>query len=388
MEAVKHRQLRVLSLQPWYGGSHRYFNDGWAANSRHHWETIGLSGDNWKWRMRFAAIELARSIETRAEQGAQWDAVFCTDMLNLAELKSIASPIRNLPVICYFHENQFAYPNRGSKQPDHHFLFTNFVSAIAADAIWFNSRFNLSTLVAGLKKSGAVWPEFDPAQELAAISESASVWQPGLSLPEFDFDFEAVASARNQRVASGAPLHLLWAARWEHDKNPADLLKALDLLHQQKVPFRLSVIGESSNRTPASIGIIADKYSDEIDYWGYQETRDDYWRALFEADVFISTANHEFFGISAAEAMAAGCWPLLPQRQSYPEILQLDQQPDRTKLFTYPATPKQLASRIRALHLDRNWDLGELHSLAQEKQLLNWKAWGPVLDDALDVAVI
>ena len=43
---------------------------------------------------------------------------------------------------------------------------------------------------------------------------------------------------------------------------------------------------------------------------------------LAEADVFVSTASHEFFGIAAAEAIAVGLHPLFPNDLAYPEMIQ------------------------------------------------------------------
>ena len=40
--------------------------------------------------------------------------------------------------------------------------------------------------------------------------------------------------------------------------------------------------------------------------------RGEYLELIGTCDVVASTARHEFFGIAVAEAMAAGCAPLLP----------------------------------------------------------------------------
>ena len=40
------------------------------------------------------------------------------------------------------------------------------------------------------------------------------------------------------------------------------------------------------------------RISDHIVHWGYQETRQDYIEVLKAADVAVSTAEHEFFGVS------------------------------------------------------------------------------------------
>jgi len=42
---------------------------------------------------------------------------------------------------------------------------------------------------------------------------------------------------------------------------------------------------------------------------------------LKRGDIIISTANQENYGISVIEAILAGCFPLLPNRLSYPELI-------------------------------------------------------------------
>ncbi len=44
------------------------------------------------------------------------------------------------------------------------------------------------------------------------------------------------------------------------------------------------------------------------------------FQLLHAGTIVLSTALHEFFGMSVVEAVRAGCRPLLPARLSYPEL--------------------------------------------------------------------
>ena len=340
---MNNEELQVLSLQPWYGGSHRQFIDGWAKHSQHRWTTISLPARNWKWRLRYAAIELARIVDQRLDDGESWDLIVCTDMLNVAEFRSLSRKSAGMPLVVYFHENQFAYPTRGKHQPDHHFLFTNLVSALAADEVWFNSEFNLHSMLRGIEQQSEGWPDFTAADSIEEIRRKSKVVPPPIeSSPK---RLAGSMEQRIQRVSSGEPLHIVWAARWEYDKDPQTLLECLELLQQQRVPFRLSVIGEQAKTVPAAFDMIRDSFELQIENWGYQESREAYWSVLQAGDVFLSTAQHEFFGLSAAEAISVGCWPLLPDRLAYPEVIDVRQHPSRGEHFLYQSTAKGFSEK-------------------------------------------
>jgi glycosyltransferase involved in cell wall biosynthesis len=58
-----------------------------------------------------------------------------------------------------------------------------------------------------------------------------------------------------------------------------------------------------------------------VRHWGYAVDRAEYAHWLWQCDVVVSTARHEFFGLAVAEALACGCLPVLPEALAYPELI-------------------------------------------------------------------
>jgi len=95
---------------------------------------LTLPPHKWKWRMRHGAITLADRANQHAAAGETWDALFCSDMLNLAEFVGLADEsVGRLPSVAYFHENQLTYPVRHEDERDYHFVLTNLTTAMAAE---------------------------------------------------------------------------------------------------------------------------------------------------------------------------------------------------------------------------------------------------------------
>jgi glycosyltransferase involved in cell wall biosynthesis len=63
-----------------------------------------------------------------------------------------------------------------------------------------------------------------------------------------------------------------------------------------------------------------DSLGSRVVHFGYAD-RKTYRTLLRDADIVVSTARHEFFGVAVVEAIYARCFPVLPHRLSYPEIL-------------------------------------------------------------------
>jgi glycosyltransferase involved in cell wall biosynthesis len=367
--------MRVLALEPYYGGSHRSFIDGWIRHSEHDWDLLTLPARKWKWRMRHSAVTFAFEVEKRLAAGEAWHALFCSDMVNLAEFRALAPrAVRELPAVVYFHENQLTYPTRFPKERDYQFGMTNITSALAASEVWFNSAFHRDEFLAAIPKFLKAMPDHRPPDVVERIRDRSRVRHPAI---------EEVEPRTGSRAPG--PLRIVWAARWEFDKAPEVLFDAARRLKEGGVNFRLAVLGEQFEEAPPVFAEAREDLADRIDHWGYLETREAYWDVLANADVFVSTAIHEFFGLAAVEAVAAGAEPLVPERLAYPEVLELDRHPERRRYF-YDGSGEELAGRlagIAAMAREEKPSGREVESLRRRMETFFWSATAPRMDAAL-----
>ncbi len=365
--------MKILAIEPYYGGSHRSFIDGWIARSSHEWTLLTMPPRMWKWRMRGAAFYFASQVNELFKQGHSWDVVFCCDMLNVAEfLGLVDASLKEIPLVVYFHENQITYPNQIESERDLQFGITNISSCIASDAVWFNSGYHRNEFIAAARKVLRKMPDYRCLEEIDLIDKKSSVEYLGCSATKREVTFST----------QGEPLRIVWAARWEHDKNPQDFFEALKLLKNRGTPFELSVIGESFRSCPDCFDWAREYFSDCIFKWGYQESLNDYCEALAWADVFVSTATHEFFGLSAVEASLLGTYPLLPNRLAYPEIFGYKKNANNEKFF-YDGSVNDLVKKLIAIANTKEETIGNLHELQNSLEKFIWQNATVRLDGAI-----
>lgn len=297
---------RVLAIEPFYGGSHRAFIDGLIERSRHKFQLLTQPPCFWKWRMRGAAVTMARRAR---ESDFEPDLVFASDMLSLAEFTGLYP--RRVPSILYMHENQLCYPAPQEDQRDLHFGFTNITSCLAADQVVWNSTFHMESFLQGLTPFLEMMPDQRPSGIDRRIREKSCVLYPGVDLAAID---------RVPATREGPPI-IIWNHRWEFDKKPETFFEAVDKLASSGLDFRVAVLGESFQARPDVFLEAEKRLGPRAARFGYVEDRQEYLGWLRRCSVSVSCAEQENFGIAAVEAACAGAVPIWPDRLSYPELI-------------------------------------------------------------------
>lgn len=290
----------------------------------------------------------------------------------------------------YFHENQFEYPVREEIERDGQFGWSQALSASVADLIFWNSNYNLQSFLAGLRKFIMTMPKeqrpnYDAMAKLI-LSKSTVCYFP---IPPVPLDITPLSDSSIDR-----PLHIVWNHRWEWDKGPELLFSALrkviegfqnaappapqgesssELMAISDQPstiptFYVSIIGESFGEVPECFEQAKIEFAPYIKRFGYLESRGLYFDTLNDADIVVSTALHEFFGVSVIEAIRCGCYPLCPNRLVFPEYLPEphlykteDQLAKKLRYFIkYPKKLRQMEDWRKALKISPfSWEAFE-----------------------------
>jgi len=306
--------LNILVLESYYGGSHKAFLAGLSTHLPYSFDLLTLPAHSWKWRMRLAAPYFADVLTNDPSYAdKKYERIFCSSLVDVAALRGLLPKyLRDIPILTYFHENQFAYPVQISDARDVHFGLTNLTTALASDRLAFNSQYNLDSFLAGCRDLLAKMPDMSLAGYEASIRDKATILYPGL-------DFSTIDSCRHDTQTGRVPV-LVWNHRWEHDKNPELFFETLYELAAQGGSFGLIVLGESFKTRPKVFAQAQERLAERIVHFGYAKDYREYCRLLCRGDIVVSTAKHEFYGIAVLEAVRAGCRPLVPDRLSYREL--------------------------------------------------------------------
>jgi len=303
---------RVLLLSGYDAASHRRWREQLVnLFPDYHWHTLALPPRHFRWRIRGNPIAWLN--EPCFQEN--WDLVVATSMVDLAALKGFHPALAGVPCLLYMHENQFAFPTSSRQHSSAEPQTVNLYSAIAADGILFNSAWNRDSFLEGAWQFLDKMPDGVPDGLIAGLRKKSRV----VPVPIEDHLFVTREKAPDWQCP-----HLLWNHRWEYDKGPDRLLGLLEELERREQPYRLSVVGESFRRYPRVFDDIRERFGHRLQHWGFLEQRADYDQLLADADIVLSTALHDFQGLSMLEAMASGCVALAPDRLAYREYVPAD----------------------------------------------------------------
>ncbi len=302
--------MKILLLEPFFTGSHKQWALDFQQFSTHEILILPMSGYHWKWRMHIGAVDLAERVVSN-ENSPQFkdgsfipDLILATDMIDLAAFLGLTRKwSAAIPTALYFHENQLNYPWSPSDEDvklkrDGHYAFINYTSALASDAIFFNSNYHQNVFLKELPKFLKAFPDYPNLETVEKILAKSTVLHLGLDLSKLD----------------------------KH--KPAEIVKqqraALYQVSERGIDFKLVVLGESYEKQPPIFAEAKEKLAQHILHFGYVEDYNTYCKWLWEADILPVTSVQDFFGASVVEAMYCNTIPMLPKRLAYPEHIPLN----------------------------------------------------------------
>jgi glycosyltransferase involved in cell wall biosynthesis len=314
--------------------------------------------------MRGGALTLSgRARELIVERGRP-DVVLASDMLDLPAFLSLTRDALGSPAVAlYMHENQITYPLQPGAFVDHSYGFTNWLSAATADLVLFNSEFHFAEFFSVLPRFLAGLPDFTHVESIAAVRDRSEILPVGI-------DLERLV----ERPQSDSPPVVLWNQRWEYDKNPEAFFRALYRLMDEGLEFKVILAGENFRNVPEEFIEAERRLGNQLIYQGFLPV-EGYVEALSRSDVVVSAALHEFFGVAVIEAIAAGAFPILPRRLSYPELI-----PSNYHQVCLYDDDEALVVQLRWALTHRSEVRSIASTLAPTMSRFGWKTLGDVYD--------
>ncbi|MDW3220793.1 MAG: DUF3524 domain-containing protein [Acidimicrobiales bacterium] len=358
--------MRIDLVEPFLGGSHEAWARGWAVRSRHDVDLFGLAANAWRWRMRGASTTLAASVDERAAVEGPPALLVASDMVDLGDLLGrLRRTHHAVPAVLYLHENQLTYPRQPGEPLDPGLAWTTWRNLTVADEIWCNSAFHRDELLAALPPFLAAVPDGDHLHLLSAVTAKMRVLPVGVDLPP-----------ENPGPRATPPL-VVSNQRWHHDKDVDAVVRALGQLARDGLDFRVAVLGDGHGGHADRIDPLLDELGDRVVARGHQP-RTEYLRLLADAEIVVSAARNEFFGIAVIEAVAAGATPVLPSAVAYPETM---------PAWAHPVAlyePGTLRAALRTAIVDAPARRRAVAGLSAEMAPFGWDVLARIYDDAAE----
>ena len=332
MTAVNAQLLSAYNAQ-----SHRYWQRGLQQMfADWQWAELALPPRHFSWRVR--GNPLHWSLAERATLERDHRLLIATSMVDLATLRGLVPKLARVPSLLYFHENQFEFPQDRQQHSLLEAQMVSLYSALAADALAFNSAYNRDSFLSGCQRLLDKLPDYVPPGVVTALAAKASV----LPVPLLPASPEAAGGWPERPDDSRA--RILWSARFEHDKGGAGLYRILQGLEATGLNYQLAVTGQQFRNSPEVFARIRRDFDHRLVQFGFVDCERQYRALQRGADLALSTADHEFQGLAVMEAVANGCLPVVPDRLAYRELY-----PDHCRYLSNPEHPQQEAAAAVAM---------------------------------------
>ncbi|XP_060785231.1 glycosyltransferase-like domain-containing protein 1 isoform X3 [Neoarius graeffei] len=349
--------MSVLLVEAFYGGSHKQLMD-LLQEGIDDCVVYTLPAKKWHWRARTAALHFMQAIPSSQSYSLVADAVLFNSAFNMDSfLSSISSFLKTMPDhrpkgleqlirpkcrVLYF---PIRFPDVTRFLPEHKLLLRQ-----------AQPQRNISS------QDSRKYPETAAASSTTSRTEKEQ--RSESDAEELEHRLVSKWSSDPER-GMPRPLHIVWPHRWEHDKDPELFFQTLLKLRERELSFEVSVLGETFTEVPGIFSEAKEQLARHIRHWGFMPSKEDYLRTLCQADVVVSTAKHEFFGVAMLEAVHCGCYPLCPKALVYPEIF--------PGSYLY-STPEQLFKRLQGFC--KHPHLARQHVLQVNTGRFSWDALG------------
>ena len=320
------------------------------------WFKLELPGRYFRWRIRGNPLSWLNQLPGEKTNDNP-DLILATSMVDLATIKGLHPRLANVPCLYYFHENQFAYPVSKEQHDSVDPQMVQLYGALAANQLLFNSVYNQDSFLSGVDQLLKKLPDEVPDNIVSTLKNKCSVLPvPIKSVIKID------KQQKNKKL-------ILWNHRWEYDKAPQVFADALIQLKHKGIDFELALLGERAEKKPAALLQIELQLNDNI-IINQKVSRERYLSYLSQANIVVSSAIHEFQGLSILEAVSAGATPLVPDdlcyREQYPLMY-------RYKSGSHEALSAQLADWLDNITPDApdvsHWSNADLQD--QWRRILN-----------------
>ena len=321
---MSHAQLDILALEPFYGGARRVMLESLIHSSRHRWTLLKLPPRRIERRLTAAAHWFAEQLSRH--WAGRWDILLISEALNLADLFRLMPQLTRKPSVVYFHSNQLPDPHNENDGP---LDLVNLNTAQAASEIWFNSLYHLRTFLAKATALVRRHPELSGRNPMPELTAKAQLMPPPI-------DCSVIQELQMQRVVKRERRTIFLETR---DADTNLLNRALGTLQRRGENFKLLTIGnldgiaeDLPRETLAENDDVAQQY------------------AMMQSGVFMSVKVGAVADHHCVRALAAGCFPMVPNVGVYRELLPEMMHPP----CLYNGEPDQLAGRMQDLwHLER-----------------------------------